>query len=172
MDDDKDGKFTIANFAQLSRISEIKEKEYKRYEFASQLQAYFTLLMWKDVCSEEGEDKFIKWMKCLLLESNSKNHNETDDSINPDPSKYVDRTNLRILYDVLNVKTTHGIDFQSFFELMKMTSDDKDEESAGYEEYVLISVLEFFSLNFIRGFSKLILDLGFDSFMETEFKRK
>ena len=173
LDSDKDGKFTQNDFAKLAKISEEKEKEYKRFEFSVQLQAYFTLLMWKKVCSEEGERDFIAWIKKLIINNQKVNDsiNESDDDVvNPDPSKYVDRNNLRILYDVLNVKTTHGIDFQSFFELMKITSEDIEDEGGVNEEFVLISILDFFCLNFIRGFSKLILDLGFDSFMETEFE--
>ena len=243
LDSDKDGLFTLNDFSKLSKISEEKEKEYKRYEFSAQLQAYFTLLMWKNVCSDEGEKKFVEWIKKLiytqnekknnnnqnentninnnininsnnntlnnnnnsnnnLLNNNNSNNNlsninisnnnnsnnnllnnniinnkessgnksiqndsninntniESDEDYNPDPSKYIDRNNLRMLYDVLNVKTTHGIDFQSFFELMKIASDD----------FVLLSVLDFFCVNFIRGFNKLILDLGFDSF-ENDF---
>ena len=73
-----------------------------------------------------------------------------------------------MLYDVLNVKTTHGIDFQSFFELMKIASDDMEEDTSGNDDFVLLSVLDFFCVNFIRGFNKLILDLGFDSF-ENDF---
>ena len=84
------------------------------------------------------------------------------------PSKYIDRNNLRMLYDVLNVKATHGIDFQSFFELMKIASDDMEEDTSGNDDFVLLSVLDFFCVNFIRGFNKLILDLGFDSF-ENDF---
>ena len=53
LDSDKNGLFTLKDFSKLSKISE--EKEYKRYEFSAQLQAYFTLLMWKNVCSDEGE---------------------------------------------------------------------------------------------------------------------
>ena len=135
--------------------------------------------MWKQVCSEEGEKEFISWIKKLMINSseneigvhNNTNHNESDEeSINPDPNRYVDRRDLRLLYDVLNVKTTHGIDFQSFFELMKITSDEMEDESLRNEEFVLITVLDYFCINFIRGFSKLILDLGFESFMESEFE--
>ena len=93
---------------------------------------------------------------------------ESEDDYNPDPSKYVDRTILRTLYDVLNVSTTHGIDFQSFFELMKINSDEIEENSEGNEEFILISVLEFFCRNFIRGFNKLIYDLGFESIIDND----
>ena len=170
LDEDKDGKFTRKDFSRLAKIIEDKEKEYKRFEFSAMIQAYFTLAMWKRVCSEQGESDFVAWIKKLVINNNEKIEDESDeDTENPDPMKYVDRTNLKMLYDVLNVKTTHGIDFQSFFELMKITSDDMEEEGTANEEFVLISVLDFFCVNFIRGFSKLILDLGVDSFMETEF---
>ena len=179
LDSDKDGNFTLSDFSRLSKMSEEKEKQYKRFEFSAQLQAFFTLRMWKQVCSEEGEKEFIAWIKKLIINSseneidlhNNTNHNESDEeSINPDPNRYVDRRDLRLLYDVLNVKTTHGIDFQSFFELMKITSDEMEDESLRNEEFVLITVLDYFCINFIRGFSKLILDLGFESFMESEFE--
>ena len=105
----------------------------------------------------------------MLCNTNSNILSESeDDEYNPDPSKYVDRSILRTLYDVLNVSTSHKIDFQSFFELMKINSDELEENSEGNEEFVLISVLEFFCKNFIRGFNKLIFDLGLDSIVENE----
>jgi hypothetical protein len=190
LDSDKDGHFTKKDFINLSKIAEEKEKKYKRYEFTSQLQAHFTLLMSKKVCSEQGEAEFVSWLIKLVtgvlpnnppLEGVKKNNigngNNTnsnilseseEDEYNPDPSKYVDRSILRTLYDVLNVSTSHKIDFQSFFELMKINSDELEENSEGNEEFVLISVLEFFCKNFIRGFNKLIFDLGLESIIENK----
>ena len=187
LDSDKDGLFTKKDFLNLSKIAEEKEKKYKRYEFTSQLQAHFTLLMSKKVCSEQGEAEFVSWLIKLVIggsvqnpsTQNTKNNNNNntnsiilseseEDDYNPDPSKYVDRSILRILYDVLNVSTSHKIDFQSFFELMKINSDELEENSEGNEEFVLISVLEFFCKNFIRGFNKLIFDLGLESIVENE----
>ena len=100
--------------------------------------------------------------------TNSNILSESEDEYNTSPSKYVDRSVLRTLYDVLNVSTTHGIDFQSFFELMKINSDELEENSEGNEEFILISVLEFFCRNFIRGFNKLIYDLGFESIIDND----
>ena len=204
LDSNKDGLFTMKDFINLSKIAEEKEKKYKRYEFTSQLQAHFTLMMSKKVCSEQGEQEFVSWIIKLVIGQypnnlNTINHNnskininsgnynntknnsnnnvnntnsnilsESEDDYNPDPSKYVDRSILRTLYDVLNVSTTHGIDFQSFFELMKINSDELDENSEGNEEFILISVLEFFCKNFIRGFNKLIYDLGFESIINND----
>ena len=204
LDSNKDGLFTMKDFINLSKIAEEKEKKYKRYEFTSQLQAHFTLMMSKKVCSEQGEEEFVSWIIKLVIGQypsnlNTINHNsskininsgnynntknnsnnnvnntnsnilsESEDDYNPDPSKYVDRSILRTLYDVLNVSTTHGIDFQSFFELMKINSDELEENSEGNEEFILISVLEFFCKNFIRGFNKLIYDLGFESIIDND----
>ena len=204
LDSNKDGLFTMKDFINLSKIAEEKEKKYKRYEFTSQLQAHFTLMMSKEVCSEQGEAEFVSWIIKLVIGKyptnlNTINHNnskmninygnfnntknnsnnnvnntnsnilsESEDEYNPDPPKYVDRSILRTLYDVLNVSTTHGIDFQSFFELMKINSDELDENSEGNEEFILISVLEFFCKNFIRGFNKLIYDLGFESIINND----
>ena len=189
LDSDKDGLFTKKDFLNLSKIAEEKEKKYKRYEFTSQLQAHFTLLISKKVCSEQGEAEFVSWLIKLVIggvvqnpsnqntKNNFANGNNTnsnilseseEDDYNPDPTKYVDRSILRILYDVLNVSTSHKIDFQSFFELMKINSDELEENSEGNEEFVLISVLEFFCKNFIRGFNKLIFDLGLESIVENE----
>jgi len=47
LDQEKNGKFTLENFSKFSKIYIEKEKVYKKYEFQSQLQGYFTLLMWK-----------------------------------------------------------------------------------------------------------------------------
>ena len=167
----------MEDFQKLSKISEEKEKKYKRDEFSSQLQAYFTLLMWKNVCSEEGENIFVEWVKKLIINNDnlkkSINTNESeDDSFNPDPNKYVDINNLKTLYDILDVKNTHGIDFQNFFDLMKLTSKNIEETEhieKINDDYVLISVLDFFCIHFIRGLSTIIYDLGFDGFMESDF---
>ena len=66
LDSDKDGLFTKKDFLNLSKIAEEKEKKYKRYEFTSQLQAHFTLLMSKKVCSEQGEAEFVSWLIKLV----------------------------------------------------------------------------------------------------------
>jgi len=37
----------MSDFSKLSDVYYSKEKYYKRYEFRSQIQAYFTILMWR-----------------------------------------------------------------------------------------------------------------------------
>lgn len=74
----------------------------------------------------------------------------------------------------MNVKLTHGIDFQSFFDLMQLVSENmglmEGGDSETMEDYLHVNVLNLFCKNFIRGYSKLIIDLGFDSFLLDEIE--
>ncbi len=124
-------------------------------------------ILFKQVCSKEGEKIFTDWIKTMLIQS-QQTINESEEEVNPDPNKYIDRNTLRLLYEILNVKLTHGIDFQSFFDLMQLVSESANLIEADTdigEDYLHVNVLDLFCKNFIRGFSKLIIDLGFDSFL-------
>lgn len=94
---------------------------------------------------------------------------ESQEDINPDPANFIGRHTLKLFYEILNVKITHGVDFQSFFDLMQLVSETSEvaefEDNEAMEDYIHITVLDFFCKNFIRGFSKLIIDLGFDSLL-------
>jgi hypothetical protein len=120
--------------------------------------------MWKEVCSDEGELLFANWIKTLLIETQMEKQPNDDEEVNPDPAKYLDTTTLNLLYEILNVKLTHGIGFKTFFDLMQEVSEDMGliDIPDSEEDYVHVDVLEIFCKNFIRGFSKLIVDLGFD----------
>jgi hypothetical protein len=126
------------------------------------------------VCSKEGEQIFTNWIKTLLIETQiNQNENDEDDEENPDPTKYIDRSTLNLLYEVLNVKLTHGINFQSFFDLMQLASEQMGLMQNDYEsmeDFLHIEVLNIFCKNFIRGFSKLIIDLGFDDMLIDEIE--
>ena len=87
LDSNKDGLFTMKDFINLSKISEEKEKKYKRDEFTSQLQAHFTLMMSKKVCSEQGEAEFVSWIIKLVIGKypanlNTINHNNSKMNLN------------------------------------------------------------------------------------------
>ncbi len=109
----------------------------------------------------------------MLVESQSQNcSDESEEDINPDAMIYFGRQALRLLYEILNVKITHGLDFQYFFDLMQVVSEQimTDEHGEIFDDYIHVDVLEYFCKNFIRGFSKLILDLGFDSILLDEIE--
>jgi hypothetical protein len=90
-----------------------------------------------------------------------------------DPSNYIDKSSLRLLYDILSVKLTHGIDFQSFFDLLQLACIESgliEQSNYTMDNCIHVDILEVFCKNFIRGFSKLIIDLGFDAVLLDEIK--
>ena len=97
---------------------------------------------------------------------------DSDEDLVPD--NCLDRSTIRLFYDILNVKLTHGIDFQSFFDLLQQVSDTARSNNTGrdytHDDYLHESVLDIFCKNFIRGFSKLIVDLGFDNVLLEEME--
>ena len=109
----------------------------------------------------------------MLIESQSQRaSDESEEEINPDPNLYFGRQAIRLLYEIMNVKITHGLDFQYFFDLMQIVSEQflNDENNEILDDYIHLNVIEYFCKNFIRGFSKLILDLGFDSVLLDEIE--
>ena len=117
---------------------------------------------------------FCGWVKNLLIEVQSVYvADESEEDINPDLTKFIGRHTLSLLYEILNVKLTHAIDFQSFFHILQEVSDNLglfEEHNEVVEDFIHVNALEIFCKNFIRGFSKLIIDFGFDSFMLDEIE--
>jgi AAA15 family ATPase/GTPase len=93
------------------------------------------------------------------------------DDIKLDPRNYLDKYSLRLLFDIMSVRLTHGIDFQSFFDLLQSACIEMgliEQGNDSMDNCVHVDILELFCKNFIRGFSKLIIDLGFDSVLLEE----
>ena len=63
------------------------------------------------------------------------------------------------------MRETHNIEFQSFLALMQQAGEEMgmmnvhDEEQ---DDYVALPVLREFAQNFIKGFSRLMTEIGFE----------
>ena len=91
--------------------------------------------------------------------------------LNPDPKYYIDRHTLHLLYEICSIKLTQGLDFQSFFDILQVASESlelNEYNIDSIDDYLHIKVIDIFCKNFIRGFSKLIIDLGFENFLFEE----
>jgi hypothetical protein len=76
---------------------------------------------------------------------------------------------IKTIYEVFNVQMMTDMDIQSFFYLVKRSSEEmgfkieevmeQDEE----EEYVSIKVCEEFIKNFLKGIRKILKDIGYNS---------
>jgi len=68
----------------------------------------------------------------------------------------------------LNIKLTHGIDYQSFYDIFQVASESLEVNEPNFDlidDYIHVDIIDVFCKNFIRGFSKLIIELGFENFL-------
>ena len=75
--------------------------------------------MWQQVCgSQVKEDDFVAWL-CRLLQENEKfaHFKDYEDA-------FVPQSTLKLLYEVLQVRETHNIDFQLFLALMQQAGEE------------------------------------------------
>lgn len=78
---------------------------------------------------------------------------------------------MHLLFEILNIKLTHGIDFQSFYDIFQVASESLEQNEPNLDsidDYIHIDMIDVFCKNFIRGFSKLIIELGFENFLFEE----
>ena len=150
LDADKDGKFSISDFTQFAHTWVERSKLHKKYELHSQLQAYFTLKMWKEVNSKDGDpQKFIDWISNLMLASSKEIRYFDDDQEIP----FVPCEVLKQLYEVFYVKQTHNIEFQAFVSLLQEVGEEKgimnvDEEEQ--DDYVPLPAVQELASGFIQ----------------------
>ena len=178
LDKDKKGYFVEDDFVELSTIVIEKEKQFKRYELNSKLIAVFNLMMLKEVCSSIGEAKFVAWLinifKIVELEQiNIRNKKNIDLSQvnelkinNYDSIDTLSKDTLNIFYELMNIKQHYNITFEVFYDLMQHASLELEGQTQQQEipedEKIKMDVLDLFATQYVRGFCKLIVDIGYD----------
>ena len=162
IDDDKDGRFSLVELEKFARFCLRKQKDYKQHEAHSMLQAACTLQMWLSVSKkqgdeeQEGENDFVAWVGKLLYEDENVSYFEDKPFVRSDT--------LLHLFELLNVKTTHGIDFQMFFDLLQQAAEEQGMmsiELQDMDDYVPLLICQQFAGHFITGFARLMHQLGF-----------
>jgi hypothetical protein len=158
LDEDKDGRFTLSDLENYAAFCDSKQKDYKPHEMQSMLQGLCTLQMWQSVCTEDGQTDFEAWVGRVLYE------NEPVEEFSYKPGVlFVSRYTLLHLFEILNVKATHGVEFQMFFDLLQKVAEEEqlmNIEWNDLDDYVPLSVCQTFARHFIEGFVKLVDQLG------------
>ena len=78
--------------------------------------------MWKQICgSDSKEDDFVAWLSRLLKE----NHPLQNFKATPE-IPFVPQSTIKLLYEVLNVRETHNIEFHQFFALMQQAGEEME----------------------------------------------
>ncbi len=76
------------------------------------------MTLWTTVCGDEGKEAdFVAWISRLLLENYQTGVKTFVEVAGPDVP-FIRSEAVKALYEVLNVRQTHNIEFQSFFALM------------------------------------------------------
>ena len=160
LDDDRDGRVTLEEFLKFGQICNLNMKNYKTYEFQSQLQAFTTLQLWHELKKPDGEGEIIGWVGRLLYENEEVRYFENKPGI-----PFIRLDTVKHLYDFCNVKVMNGMDLQMFFSLLQEYGEEKGMMVLECEEqdgYVPIVICQDFAGEFIRGLSKLMKEIGFD----------
>ena len=86
----------------------------------SQLQAQCTLKLWDKVCGDEAkESDFVAWLSRLLYENQTVRYFEPNLDI-----PFLQSETIKCLYEILNVRYTHNVEFQAYFALMQQTGEE------------------------------------------------
>ena len=77
------------------------------------MQAHCTLQMWHEISgTQDKEADFVAWLSRLLQ------NNENFMYFDQPEVAFVPQATVKLLYEVLHVRETHNIEFQSFLALM------------------------------------------------------
>ena len=77
---------------------------------------------------------------------------------------FVSSMTVKHLFEILNVRQSHNIEFQQFFALLQQSGEEMmlmDLNDSRQDDYVPIPVIQEFMRNFLHGFHKLMQDIGY-----------
>eukprot|EP01096_Ripella_sp_DP13-Kostka_P007022 TRINITY_DN2556_c0_g1_i1.p1 TRINITY_DN2556_c0_g1~~TRINITY_DN2556_c0_g1_i1.p1 ORF type:complete len:255 (+),score=82.43 TRINITY_DN2556_c0_g1_i1:78-767(+) len=166
LDRNKSGKFELQDLLALGETCRSKEDLCKiKHEFQRQIQAYFALRMWSEVAREGGHQLFADWI-CELLGNNSTSAESKARLTFPShPGRvFFSYDTIKTLHQILDIRTSYGYNYQDFFDLLQRSSEQENLMTLTDEldEYVPKETIHRFASNFIRGFTNVMLELGFD----------
>lgn len=160
LDEDKDGRVTLEEILNFCFFIIKNLKNAKTYEFQSQLQAYTTLEMWQVIKNNEGENDMVAWIGRLLYENEEVSYFDNKSSV-----AFIKVDTVKLLYEVFNLKVMNGMNVQRFFHLLQLVGEELGLMALECEElddYVPLVICQDFSREFLKGFSKLMKEIGFD----------
>eukprot|EP01017_Pseudomicrothorax_dubius_P045771 TRINITY_DN7969_c0_g1_i1.p1 TRINITY_DN7969_c0_g1~~TRINITY_DN7969_c0_g1_i1.p1 ORF type:complete len:236 (+),score=55.42 TRINITY_DN7969_c0_g1_i1:65-772(+) len=162
VDADKDGRVTLEELLEFGLFCMTNLRSYKTYEFQSQLQAATTLKMWESIKRDEnGLDDLVAWIGRMLYENSEVFHFEMKPGI-----VFIKVDTVMLLFELCNLKVMNGMDLQSFFFLLQECGEEAGLtilDCDDLEEYVPLQICQEYMKEFMKGFTKLMREIGFET---------
>jgi hypothetical protein len=161
LDVNKDGRVTLEELYDFAIFCGKNLKNFKTYEFQSQLQAFTTLQLWQAFKCNDGENDIIAWIGRLLYENEDPSYFENKPGI-----AFIKMDTVKYFYEIFNLKVMNGMDIQRFFDLLQQCGEELGLMALECEElddYVPLVICQDFAREFIKGMGKLMKEIGFDA---------
>ncbi|KAL4491992.1 hypothetical protein ABPG72_008413 [Tetrahymena utriculariae] len=165
----RSGTFSIQEFYKFIEFCQNNLKNVKTYEFQSQLQAATTHVLLQYLQKENGENEIVDWVEQMLLK-NEKNAITFERMGN---TKFIGIQTVKILYEIFKIKMMNGMEIQQFFYLLQQCGEEAGlmaPDAKELDEYVPVEMGKEFARQYLRGFAKLMREVGFndDSSMQQD----
>lgn len=122
--------------------------------------------MLKDVCSSEGEKLFVFWIIEILKVSEINALSKIEDyKDNLSEINGLSKGTIKIFYELMSIKSSYGIPFDIFYEMLLNAALELElpELTANSDEVLVnIEVIDLMATQYVRGFSKLVVDIGYE----------
>lgn len=163
LDENQDGRVNQQEILNFAMFCNKNLKNYKTYEFQSQLQAATTYELWKFIKSNEKEniEDIVAWIGRLLYENEEVSYFQNKPEI-----PFIKIDTLKLLYEIFNLKAMNGMDIQNFIDLLQQCGEENELmalECEELDEYVPLIICQEFAREFIKGLIKLMKEIGFDA---------
>eukprot|EP01016_Furgasonia_blochmanni_P007324 TRINITY_DN12939_c0_g1_i2.p1 TRINITY_DN12939_c0_g1~~TRINITY_DN12939_c0_g1_i2.p1 ORF type:complete len:141 (+),score=27.26 TRINITY_DN12939_c0_g1_i2:12-434(+) len=110
---------------------------------------------------QEGENDLVAWVGRLLYENDEVGYFDAKPGV-----AFIKVDSVKQLYEICNVKAMNGMDIQSFFDLLQQHGEELGLMAEDLDDYVPLIVCQEFTREFLRGFSKLMKEIGFDGIVQ------
>mmetsp|Transcript_39575 Transcript_39575/g.70962 ORF Transcript_39575/g.70962 Transcript_39575/m.70962 type:complete len:223 (-) Transcript_39575:257-925(-) len=157
LDRNKDGRFTLEELQSFYELACERARLYQTYEYMSMMHGYCTLLMWRAVSGGGGHSEFSDWVCNLMRQCN-----DTEEFEHHPGVQYVSRDSIETLYHVMGVQESQGLDFQSFFDLLQRSAEEKglmDLQNEEQDDFLPLQVVAEFAQSMIAGMQKVMSDV-------------
>lgn len=159
LDSDRDGQFSLPELESFLELATRQSNKHPPHEFQSQLQGHCTYRLWKAIAQEDGQEVFVDWFCKLLL--------RTCTTPDTKPKKiqghtYVNRETVYILFQLLSIQATQGVDFQTFFDLLQRAGEEMglmDLDNEELDEWLVLDVVRQFLYSLREGLLQVVEQL-------------